>query len=360
MSDITQPTPLEPDDTQPVRVPEEQVPIAETQPVDTPARPVGQSGPPINGGDTIIYTKGLSKHFRNEYAVRDLNLNVPPGKIYGFIGPSGSGKTTTIRLLTGFYAPSEGEVFVFDRPPTKFSQSMRAKIGYMPQLFVLYPHLSVWENLNFSSSIYGMKLNRGKRLKEVLDFVELYEHRHKLARNISGGMQRRLSLAATLVHNPELIFLDEPTAGVDPVLRERFWEHFRDLREQGRTLFVTTQYVGEAAYCDLIGVMNEGSLIMVDTPDRLRYKAYGGEVVDLRTVEPIDYLLENRLYHLPDVYRVTQTGENSVRLIVEEASTSMPQIMDLCRDENIAVESMEEYLPPFDDVFVRLVKKERE
>jgi ABC-2 type transport system ATP-binding protein len=205
-----------------------------------------------------------------------------------------------------------------------------------------------------------MKLNRGKRLKEVLDFVELYEHRHKLARNISGGMQRRLSLAATLVHNPELIFLDEPTAGVDPVLRERFWEHFRDLREQGRTLFVTTQYVGEAAYCDLIGVMNEGSLIMVDTPDRLRYKAYGGEVVDLRTVEPIDYLLENRLYHLPDVYRVTQTGENSVRLIVEEASTSMPQIMDLCRDENIAVESMEEYLPPFDDVFVRLVKKERE
>jgi ABC-2 type transport system ATP-binding protein len=360
MSDITQPSPLEPDDTQPVRVPQERDPIAETKPAGRQEEPVIQTSPPLNGEEPIITTRGLSKQFRNEYAVRDLNLSVPPGKIYGFIGPSGSGKTTTIRLLTGFYAPSEGEVIVFDRPPTKFSQSMRAKMGYMPQLFVLYPHLSVWENLNFSSSIYGMSLNRGKQLKEVLDFVELYDHRHKLARDISGGMQRRLSLAATLVHNPELIFLDEPTAGVDPVLREKFWEHFRDLRDQGRTLFVTTQYVGEAAYCDLIGVMDEGQLIMVDTPDALRYKAYGGEVVDLRTENAVDYLLENRLYNLPEVYRVTQTGDKSLRLIVEEASTSMPQILDLCREENIAVESMEEYLPPFDDVFVRLVKRGRE
>jgi ABC-2 type transport system ATP-binding protein len=360
MSDDTQPIPLEPGDTHPVRVPEERDRVTETQPVGGPAGTAGQTGQPPTSGDTIIYTRNLSKQFRNEYAVRDLNLDVPPGKIYGFIGPSGSGKTTTIRLLTGFYAPSEGEVVVFDRPPMKFSQSMRAKIGYMPQLFVLYPHLSVWENLNFSSSIYGMSLNRGKRLKEVLEFVELYEHRNKLARNISGGMQRRLSLAATLVHSPELIFLDEPTAGVDPVLRERFWDHFRDLRDQGRTLFVTTQYVGEAAYCDLIGVMDEGQLLMVDTPDRLRYKAYGGEVVDLRTVEPLSYYLENRLYNLPDVYRVTQTGDHSLRLIVEEASTSMPQILDLCREEDIAVESVEEYLPPFDDVFVRLVKRGRE
>jgi ABC-2 type transport system ATP-binding protein len=359
MSDLTQHNPLEPDDTQPVRVTEERDRIAETQPAGQPLEPGKGTRRPLNGGETIISTRGLSKQFRGDYAVRDLNLDVPPGKIYGFIGPSGSGKTTTIRLLTGFYAPSEGEVIVFDRPPTKFSQSLRAKLGYMPQLFVLYPHLSVWENLNFSSSIYGMSLNRGKQLKQVLDFVELYEHRDKLARNISGGMQRRLSLAATLVHNPELIFLDEPTAGVDPVLREKFWDHFRDLREQGRTLFVTTQYVGEAAYCDLIGVMDEGRLIMVDTPDGLRYKAYGGEVVDLRTEGPIDYMLENRLFNLPDVYRVTQTGEKSLRLIVEEASISMPQILDLCRAENIAVESMEEYLPPFDDVFVRLVKRGR-
>jgi ABC-2 type transport system ATP-binding protein len=360
MSDFPQPVPLEPEETQPTSVPEERDPIAETQPISRSAEPAGQRGPHLNGEGAIIVARGLSKQFRNEYAVRNVNLSVPPGKIYGFIGPSGSGKTTTVRLLTGFYAPSEGEVIVFDRPPTRFSQSMRAKMGYMPQLFVLYPHLSVWENLNFSASIYGMSLNRGKRLKEVLDFVELYEHRDKLARNISGGMQRRLSLAATLVHSPELIFLDEPTAGVDPVLREKFWQHFRDLRDQGRTLFITTQYVGEAAYCDLIGVMDEGQLLMVDTPDGLRFKAYGGEVVDLSTVEPISYQLENRLYNMPDVYRVTQTGENSLRLIVEEASISMPQIMDLLREENLAVETMEEYLPPFDDVFVRLVKRGRE
>lgn len=360
MSDFTQPPPPEPDDTQPVRVTEERDQVADTQSIDQPREPVDQTRQPLNGGETIISTRGLSKQFRGEYAVRDLNLDVPAGKIYGFIGPSGSGKTTTIRMLTGYYAPSEGEVIVFDRPPTKFSQSLREKIGYMPQLFVLYPHLSVWENLNFSSSIYGMSLNRGKKLKEVLEFVELYEHRKKLARDISGGMQRRLSLAATLAHDPELIFLDEPTAGVDPMLREKFWEHFRALRDQGRSLFITTQYVGEAAYCDLIGIMDEGQLIIVDTPDRLRDKAYGGEVVDLRTEEPVDYLLENRLFNLPDVYRVTRTGDRSLRLIVEEASISMPHILDLCRSENHAVESVEEYLPPFDDVFVRLVKRGRE
>jgi ABC-2 type transport system ATP-binding protein len=360
MSDIFPERSPENGDTQPVRVSQESQQAAETQPVGAAPEPSRGDNPASNGQDVIIHTRGVSKQFRNEYAVRDLNLDVPAGKIYGFIGPSGSGKTTTIRLLTGYYAPSEGEILVFGRPPTKFSQSTRAKIGYMPQLFVLYPHLSIWENLNFSSSIYGMSLSRGKQLKEVLDFVGLYEHRNKLARNISGGMQRRLSLAATLVHNPELIFLDEPTAGVDPVLRDRFWEHFRALRDQGRTIFVTTQYVGEAAYCDLIGVMDEGTVLMVDTPDKLRYKAYGGEVVDLRTVEPLNYYLENQLYQLPEVSRVTQTGNNSVRLIVEEASTSIPQILDLCREENVAVESIEEYLPPFDDVFVRLVMRERD
>jgi ABC-2 type transport system ATP-binding protein len=361
MSDITQPTQVEPDETQPVGVYPDQSKFGETQAIHTPttqSRSAYHEAVQYDKNNMIIYAKGLSKHFRNEYAVREVNLAVPRGKIFGFIGPSGSGKTTTIRLLTGYYAPSDGEVIVFDRPPTKFTRKMRAQIGYMPQLFVLYPHLSVWENLNFAASIFGMSFFRGRKLKEILEFVELYEHRGKLARDISGGMQRRLSLAATLVHNPELLFLDEPTAGVDPVLRQKFWDHFRDLRDQGRTIFVTTQYVGEAAFCDLIGIMDEGSLLMVDTPDGLRYRAFGGEVVDLRTVEPIDYHFENLLYQLPDVKRVTQTSDRSARLIVDEASTAMPAILDLCREQNVSVESMEEYLPPFDDVFVRLVKRE--
>lgn len=175
----------------------------------------------------VIHAKGLTKQFGHEIAVQDVTFEIPRGKIFGFIGPSGSGKTTTIRLLTGVYQPTAGDVIVLGRRPKEFVAATREKIGYMPQFFVLYQDLSVWENLNFAASIYGMRFRRAERLKQLLDFVELSEHKHKLARNISGGMQRRLSLAATLVHNPELIFLDEPTAGVDPVLRRKFWDHFK-------------------------------------------------------------------------------------------------------------------------------------
>ena len=132
-----------------------------------------------------------------------------------------------------------------------------------------------------------MGLLRGKRLKEALKFVELYEHRSKLARNISGGMLRRLSLAATLVHNPQLLFLDEPTAGIDPVLRHKFWEHFQELKNQGRTIFITTQYVSEADNCDLVGVQNNGKLLLVDTPQGIRHQAYGGDMVDFHTAQPL-------------------------------------------------------------------------
>jgi len=328
--------------------------VTSQSPVEVPV--IGQR----DETDIVIRTKGLGKQFGSETAVKDVTLYVPKGKIFGFIGPSGSGKTTTIRMLTGYYAPTAGEVTVFGKPPSKFSQSMRARIGYMPQLFVLYPNLSVWEDLNFAASIYGMNFRRSKKLNDALDFVELREHKHKLARDISGGMQRRLSLAATLVHEPELIFLDEPTAGIDPVLRTRIWDRFNFLRDSGRTLFVTTQYVSEAAYCDLVGVMGGGTLLMVDTPHGLRYRAFGGDIVDLRITDQVEYVLMRQLEELPVVRgRVRRTSDTSVRLIVNEASTAVPELLEWCRGRSLPVESIEEYQPPFDDVFVELVKRER-
>jgi ABC-2 type transport system ATP-binding protein len=309
--------------------------------------------------DQVIIAHNLEKKFAGEYAVREATFSVPRGTIFGFIGPSGSGKTTTIRLLNGIYNPSGGEVLVLGQRPEHFSQGLRAKIGYMPQLFVLYPNLTVWENLSFTASIYGMGWGRTKRMNQVLEFVELSEHKNKLTRNISGGMQRRLTLAATLVHRPELIFLDEPTAGVDPVLRRKFWDHFRNIQNQGRTLFVTTQYVSEAAYCDWVGVMANGKLLMVDTPDGLRHRAYGGEMVDMRTGEQIGYQHEDQLQTLPFIRGpIQRLGPDKIRLIVDESSTAMPDLMDWSRERNIKVESIEEYLPPFDDVFVELVKDE--
>jgi len=253
---------------------------------------------PVQVTDSVISVQHLTKKFGDEAAVQDVSFEIPRGSIFGFIGPSGSGKTTTVRLLTGVYTPTDGQVLVFGRNPAKFSQSEKASLGYMPQLFVLYPNLTVWENLNFAASLYGMGLFRGKRLKDALKFVELYEHRSKLARNISGGMLRRLSLAATLVHNPQLLFLDEPTAGIDPVLRRKFWDHFRDLKNQGCTIFITTQYVSEADNCDLVGVQNNGKLLLVDTPQGIRHHAYGGDMVDFRTAQPFGFDAEAMLRSL--------------------------------------------------------------
>jgi ABC-2 type transport system ATP-binding protein len=260
--------------------------------------------------------------------------------------------------LTGIYKPTRGTVNVFGSRPGHFTRAIREKIGYMPQLFALYPELTVWENLNFAASIYGVSFKRKARLDELLEFVGLNEHKSKLARNLSGGMQRRLSLAATLVHNPELIFLDEPTAGIDPVLRRKFWDHFKALQREERTMFITTQYVGEAAYCDLVGVMVQGHLIALETPDGLRRRAFGGEVVDLVTQERLTHQDLGRLRRLPLVKgKVTRLENgNGVRLIVEDSSTAIPALLEWCRQEYAPVESIEPYLPPFDDVFVELVK----
>jgi ABC-2 type transport system ATP-binding protein len=306
----------------------------------------------------VIQAKGLSKKFGDEVAVEDLNFEIPQGKIFGFIGPSGCGKTTTVRLLTGIYEPTAGEATVLGKSPRAFGQGTQARIGYMPQLFVLYNDLSVWENINFAASLYGVSLRRHKRLNQVLEFVELGDHKRKLARDISGGMQRRLSLAATLVHNPDLLFLDEPTSGIDPILRRKLWDHFKTLQTEGRTLFVTTQYVGEAAYCDYVGVMAAGRLLMVETPEGLRRRAFGGEVVDLKTNEPMNFYQIQALREQPPVQaEIIRMNPNKVRIIVDEASTAMPLILHWCQDQGLKVESIEEYLPPFDDVFVELVKE---
>src|SRR5512141_1541361 len=160
-----------------------------------------------NAPGDVVDAQALTKMFGKEVAVDSLTIQVPRGAIFGFIGPSGCGKTTTVRMLTGIHKPTSGQVSVLGKNPTRFSKSDREKIGYLIQNFVLYPELTVWENLNFAASFYGVSLFRYGRLNKLLDFVELSGDKNKLARDLSGGMKRRLSLAATLVHNPELLFL---------------------------------------------------------------------------------------------------------------------------------------------------------
>lgn len=309
----------------------------------------GQDGP-------VVQTRELTKVFDDLVAVDNLSFEIPRAAIFGLIGPSGCGKTTTVRLLTGVYRPTSGRALVLGQRPSGFTAETRARIGYMLQQSVLYPDLTVWENLNFASAIYGVGPLRGQRLRQILDFVELGEHRRKPVRNTSGGMRRRLSLAATLAHDPDLLFLDEPTTGVDPVLRRKFWDRFRGLRDEGRTLLVTTQYVSEAAYCDLVAVMQKGRLLKIDSPEGLRRAAFGGDVVILKTANYLDQAALHRLAQVPCVSTVKLQDQTTLRLVVEEASTAIPRLVEWAQAEELDLQSVQEHLPPFDDVFVELIE----
>lgn len=312
-----------------------------------------------NKAGNVVETYDLHKAFGEEIAVQSLNMQVPRGTIFGFIGPSGCGKTTTVRLLTGYYKPTSGEVMVLGKTPANFSKSDQAKIGYLIQQFVLYPELTVWENLNFAASFYGVSPFRYKRLNKLLDFVELADDKNKLARNLSGGMKRRLSLAASLVHNPELLFLDEPTAGIDPILRRKFWDYFKELQTEGHSLFITTQYVGEAAYCDLVGVMYEGKLLMIETPQGLLRQAFGGDVIGIRTSEEPRSEQRHALEKLPFVHgKVKVINDFEYEIIVDDASLAIPSLMEWHQGQGLNVETIEQKFPPFDDVFVKLIERE--
>lgn len=309
----------------------------------------------------IIETKSLARRFGSEQVLKEVDLTVKEGEIFGLIGPSGAGKSTLLRILTGYLSPSKGEASVFGRPPSKFDRDDRRAIGFMPQSFVLYDELSVRQNLNFVAGLYGLKfLRRRQRVREVLEFVELWEHRRKTASNISGGMHRRLQLAAAIVHEPKLLFVDEPTANLDPILRRRFWKEFEQLRDMGRTLFVTTQYVGEAERCDRVGLLVDGRLVAVGTPDELRLKAFGGELVQLALAGDPGQLGES-LKALEAVSHVVEVRQDEnyrepvsrVRLITQDADVTLPKILAALNGAD--VRSVDLPRPSFDEVFFRLV-----
>lgn len=304
--------------------------------------------------------RGVSKSFDGPSVVTDLDLDIEPGTIIGLIGPSGCGKTTTVRMLAGLLSPTEGTVEVAGKPAVKLSPSERERIGYLPQSPALFPDLSLWENLSFHASMYGLPIRRRKLLRRLLDWVELDGDRRKRVRDVSGGMQRRLALAATFVHDPDLVFLDEPTAGIDPILRDKFWQQFRSLGAEGRTLVVTTQYVGEASHCDLVGLLSDGELLMLDTPANLRRAAFGGEVVDVTLATPPDPGQVERLGNLPFVVGDAElVTPETVRVVVDDADDALARI-DACLTE-LGLDAVEtdEHVVDYDEAFVRVVERHR-
>ena len=306
--------------------------------------------------DPAVVAVHVSKRYGDTDVVQGLTFEVERGQIFGIIGPSGSGKTTTMRMLLGVLRPTTGDLRVIGRQPHRFRRRERERLGYMPQLFVLFPELSVSENLNFAASVYGVSwFGRGKRIRQALEFVELWDARNRPASKLSGGMQRRLELAATLLHNPEVVFLDEPTAGIDPVLRAKFWDHFRELRDQGRTLIVTTQYVTESEYCDRILAMKDGQMVAIGTPEEVRRRAMGGEVVHVAGPD-LNRQAIALMREVPGVRRVRRLEHDRLELIVEDAGPLVPVLLDTLRMAHVEVDEVTEQRPSFDDVFVRLME----
>ncbi len=216
-----------------------------------------------------VQVLGVTYAFGGVKAVDGLSLHVPSGVSYGLLGPNGAGKTTLIRLLVGLLRPQRGAVLVLGLPPSpRFAQ----RIGYMPQLSALYLELSVRENVDFFARVSGLAQaeERRRRTESVLRLVDLWERRDSLALHLSGGMRQRLSLACALVHEPEVLFLDEPTVGLDPELRVLFWDYFRQLTAQGRTIIVSSHSMDDAAHCDRLAFLRAGRLVAEGSPDELK------------------------------------------------------------------------------------------
>ena len=311
----------------------------------------------VPDAQAAVVIDGVTKRFGDDTAVDGISLSVRTGTILGIIGPSGSGKTTTIRLLTGALAPDDGQVRVLGEDPRTFLRQTRERIGYMPQQFTLYPDLTARENVDFVASLFGMLWRtRHRRTREVLQLVDLWDARGRRAGRLSGGMQRRLELASALVHDPDLMFLDEPTAGIDPILRATVWAELHRLRDDGRTLLVTTQYVNEAEECDMVALISSGRLIALAEPDDLRREAVGGDVVEIEVSNAFD---SAQLSELPTVRSVERRGPNAVRVTVDDASTAMPEVVDAITRSGGDVTSARESRPSFDEVFAILVQRDR-
>jgi len=311
-----------------------------------------------------IAIRGLAKTFDVRpapvKALDTIDMFVAEGEFLCIVGPSGCGKTTLVRSMLGLIAPSSGSVRVFGQDPITLAASDRQRIAYMPQLPVLFPNLSVIGNLRFVASLYGVPIRgRRRRLHEVLDFVDLDRHAHKKLADCSGGMQRRLTLAATLVHLPELIYLDEPTAGVDPILRDRFWAHFRELRNDGRTIVVPTQYVGEAVSCDHVAIISDGRLISFSTPDELRRSAFSG--VPMRLVLASGWLPQaemERIEALPFVHSVRRFDDD-LMIVVDDPERDGQQLVAHLSGLGLPPVALEPIDPTFDQIFVELVERDR-
>jgi ABC-2 type transport system ATP-binding protein len=302
-----------------------------------------------------IVARGLTRRFGSLVAVDHLDLEVHSGEIFGFLGPNGAGKTTVVRMLCGLLAPSEGTAVIAGHDVARETRRVKESIGYMSQRFGLYNDLTVRENVVFFSGVYLAGRRRAlQRAEEVLQEMGLQDRATQLAGTLSGGWKQRLALATAIAHDPPLLFLDEPTAGVDPVSRREIWDLIYALQGKGRTLFVTTHYMEEAERCNRIGFIHRGRLVALGTPSDLKAHRMEAEVVRLAGPDP--YAIYRGLKGTPLVLDVNIYG-NDVHAVVPDAAASLGPLRSALAAGGVALEAAEQIPPSIEDVFVRLTRR---
>ena len=307
----------------------------------------------MNDDHSVIETHNLTRQFKSITAVDGLDLSVHKGEIFGLLGPDGAGKTTTIRMLCAIMDPTEGQATVAGFDTAKQPEAIKQRIGYMPQQFSLYGDLTVDENLTFFADVFQVdRKSRRERKETLLHFARLTQFRDRRAAHLSGGMQKKLALACTLIHQPEIIFLDEPTTGVDPVSRREFWDILTELHLQGVTLFISTPYMDEAERCSRVALMFEGDIIVCDQPSSIK-GLVEGELLALRP----DRLREasRLLRDLPGVLQV-QTYGDLLHVFVDDAEAQARLIEDSLREEGIAIQDMRQTRPRMEEAFISLIR----
>jgi ABC-2 type transport system ATP-binding protein len=302
-----------------------------------------------------IRTQNLTKAFGSNVAVNGLNLEVKKGELFGLVGPDGAGKTTIMRLLTAIMKPTSGEAWVEGHSILSEGEDIKEKIGYMSQRFGLYEDLTVIENIHFYADLYGVPVReRPERIKRLLSFSNLNPFTQRLAGNLSGGMKQKLGLACALVHTPEILFLDEPTCGVDPVSRRDFWRILYDLLKEQITIFVSTAYLDEAERCSRIALIHRGNILMIDEPVRIR-KSLDMPMIEIAS--PNARAAKGIVVAIHGVISVNMYGDRlHIGMTTREVRT---KVLEALQTHGVEIEGEREIVPSLEDVFIAKLKKEQ-
>ena len=307
--------------------------------------------------DFVIETENLTRRFKNVTAVDGLNLTVQRGEIFGLVGPDGAGKTTTIRMLCAIMDPTAGWARVAGFDTVRESEQIKRRIGYMAQRFNLYGDLSVDENLDFFADVFQVRGRaRRERKERLLHFARLTEFRKRRGAHLSGGMQKKLALACTLIHQPEIILLDEPTTGVDPVSRREFWDILTELHLQGITILVSTPYMDEAERCSQVGLIYQGRIIICDAPDQVK-ALVSGELLEVR---PSDLRRAERVVAALEGVMEVQTYGDLLHVFVDSALDRQEALRAALLAQDVEVIGLRQTRPRMEEAFISLVRRQME